>query len=92
MAKDKKDFLASVAELFGQAVESARHEVAERGWFGRQVTDAPRQMHEQMPTTPVKTAGESWRPQSFEEQWAVRENMAPGGAEHDRDHGQDIDR
>ncbi len=39
MAASDKGFWASLAELFGGALTSARHEVVEQGWFGRQVTD-----------------------------------------------------
>ena len=86
MADGKKGLLASLGELFGQAVDSARHEVVERGWFGREVTGDTPASTEPMAVEPTPL----WRPQSFEEQWAARDDMALKAAEHE--HGQDIDR
>ena len=90
MADEAKGLWASLVEMFGEAVDSVRHEVVERGWFGRQVTDVSQSPEAQSPAEQPDGQAQSWRPQSFEEQWAARDKMAPQGAE--LEHGQDIDR
>ena len=98
-SKDTKQpgFWDSVFQIFAGIVTSARHEVVERGWFGRQVTDTGGSIHDQTPTMQVQPPAApdcdkpTWemKQQSFDEAWAVRGRDLSRDAEQP---GHDIDR